>query len=54
MINPHWLQLLMSQINFHGPNDIRAIEVLLYAVVSIWITLSCWVNSNETPILMFL
>ena len=30
MINPHWLELPMSQINFHGPKDVRATEVLLY------------------------
>ena len=34
MINPHWLELPMSQINFHGPTDVRAIEVLLYVIVS--------------------
>ena len=31
MINPHWLELPMSRINFHGPKDVRAIEVLMYA-----------------------
>ena len=30
MINPHWLELPMSRINFHGPKDVRAIEVLMY------------------------
>ena len=25
--NPKWLELPMSQINFHGPKDVRAIEV---------------------------
>ena len=29
MIILHWLELLMSQINFYGPKDFRAIEVLL-------------------------
>ena len=33
MINTQWLeQLPMSRINFHGPKDVRAIEVLLYNV----------------------
>ena len=27
MINPQWLELPMSRMNFHGPKDIRAIEV---------------------------
>ena len=30
MINPQWLELPMSRTNFHGPNDVRAIEVRLY------------------------
>ena len=30
MINPQWLELPMSRTNFHGPKDIRAIEVRLY------------------------
>ena len=30
MINPQWLKLPMSRTNFHGPKDVRAIEVLLY------------------------
>ena len=30
MINPHWLELSLSQINFHGPKGVRAIEVRLY------------------------
>ena len=29
MINPQWLELPMSQICFHRPKDVRAIEVLL-------------------------
>ena len=29
MINPQWLELPMSQTNFHGPKDVRAIEVQL-------------------------
>ena len=31
MINPQWLELPMSHTNFHGPKDVRAIEVRLYA-----------------------
>ena len=30
IINPHWLELLLSQTNFHGPKSVRAIEVRLY------------------------
>ena len=30
MINPQWLELPMSRTNFHGPKDVRAIEVQLY------------------------
>ena len=30
MINPQWLELLMSRTNFHGLKDVRAIEVRLY------------------------
>ena len=30
MINPQGLELPMSRINFYGPNDVRATEVLLY------------------------
>ena len=29
MINPHWLELPMSRINYHDPKDVRVIEVLL-------------------------
>ena len=29
MINPQWLELLISRINFHGPKDVQAIKVLL-------------------------
>ena len=34
MINPQWLELPMSRTNFHGPKDIRTIEVRLY--VAVW------------------
>ena len=30
MIIPQWLELPMSRTNFHGPKDVRAIEVRLY------------------------
>ena len=30
MINHQWLELPMSRTNFHGPKDVRAIEVRLY------------------------
>ena len=30
MINPQWLELPMSRTDFHGPKDVRAIEVRLY------------------------
>ena len=29
-INPQWLELPISRKNFHGPKDVRAIEVWLY------------------------
>ena len=32
MINPQWLELLMSRTNSHGPKDVGAIEVRLYMV----------------------
>ena len=33
MINPQWLEQLISQTNFHGPKDVRAIEVRLYFIL---------------------
>ena len=27
IINPHWLELPLSQTNFHGPKGVQAIEV---------------------------
>ena len=33
MINPQWLELPMSRTNFHGSNDVQAIEVRLYLVL---------------------
>ena len=32
MINPQWLEPPVSRMNFHGPKDVRAIEVRLYTV----------------------
>ena len=34
MINPQYLELPMSWTNFHGPKDVRTIEVRLYAEIS--------------------
>ena len=31
MINLHWLELPMARTIFHGPKDVRAIEVRLYS-----------------------
>ena len=33
MINPQWLELPVSRTNFHGPKDVRAIEVRLYLLL---------------------
>ena len=30
MIKSHWLELPISRTNFHGPKDVRAIEVRMY------------------------
>ena len=35
MINPQWLKLPMFRTNFHGPKDVRDIEIRLYFVVLI-------------------
>ena len=32
MINPQWLELPMSRTNFHGPKDVRVIEIRLYNI----------------------
>ena len=52
MINPQWLELPMSRINFHGPKDVRAIEVLLYCGYSL--ELPFCGASNEYPQNIFL
>ena len=33
IINPQWLELPISRTNFHGPDDVRAIEVRLYILM---------------------
>ena len=30
MIKPQWLELSMSRTNFHGPKDVRDIEIRLH------------------------
>ena len=40
VINPQWLELPMSRTNFHGPKDVRAIEVRLYNA-------SCLIKDNN-------
>ena len=35
MINPQWLELPMSRTNFHGPKDVRAIEVRLFTTAGV-------------------
>ena len=44
MINAQLLELSMSRTNLHGPNDVRAIGVLLDMNISIF-TLSCRTDS---------
>ena len=46
MINPQWLELLMSRTNFHGPKDVRAIEVRLCAFVVSYVTFVLTLQSN--------
>ena len=38
-INPQWLKLRMSRTNFHGPKDVRAIEVRLNEPLTVWLSL---------------
>ena len=33
IINPHWLELPLSQTNFHGPIGVQAIEVRLHSQI---------------------
>ena len=37
MINPQWLELPISQTNFHGSKDIRAIEDRMYIVTDLFV-----------------
>ena len=46
MINPQWFELPMSRTNFHGPNDVRAIEVGLYMTKDLHLT----VEDMETEV----
>ena len=41
MINPQWLELLMSRTIFYGPKDVRAIEVRLYFYIQ-WRYMTIW------------
>ena len=43
MIKPQWLDLSISRTNFHGPNDVRCIEVRLY--VDFWME-SFWPDQS--------
>ena len=47
MINPQWLELPMSQMNFHGPKDVRATEVQLYADMKAQVSLHICAQSDE-------
>ena len=38
-LGPQWLEPPMSRTNFHGPKDVRAIEVRLY--IYNWHSLNC-------------
>ena len=50
MINPQWLELPMSRKNFHGPKDVRAIEVRLYLFAHLFIHLFSKVDKNTTQL----
>ena len=41
MINPQWLELLISGTNFHGSKDVRVIETLLYVHIRQKICVMC-------------
>ena len=43
MINPQWLELLMSQTIFYGPKDVGAIDLRLYFVTEFTYTVSKFV-----------
>ena len=46
IINPQWLGLPMSRTNFHGPKDVRAIEVRVYMTKDLHLT----VEDMETEV----
>ena len=48
MINPQWLELPMSQTNFHGPKDVWAIEVRLY-IRTVSACLDAWLCDQKLP-----
>ena len=37
MINPQWFELPISRTKFHGPKDVRAIDVRLYMYVGAYL-----------------
>ena len=41
-INPRWLELSLSLTNFHGPEVVRATEVLLFIVFFFFFFLLCF------------
>ena len=45
IINPQWLELPMSRTHFHGPKDVRAIEVRLYLIYTSKPNIQC--HSHE-------
>ena len=49
MIKPRWFELPMSRTNFHGPKDVRAIEVRLFieTVLIATITENCLFVANS-------
>ena len=46
MINPQWLKLPLSRTNIHGPKDVRAIEVGLYAHKHLYVLLFLWLKTK--------
>ena len=52
IINPQWLELPISQTNFHGPNDVRAIEVRLHMYQVWWKSINIYSSYHpETKIM---
>ena len=53
MINPQWIELPISQANFHGSKDIRATEVWLYWNLLNWLGGTAIINFlhlKESPV----